>query len=90
MKTNFFNDLLHNVLVSPFKVSNASDKYLLRHSIIKDCLKSDVYHLTSQILPFFIDSIRDCTFLCHFFGRFSSFQTLITLEPETILRNSKR
>ena len=34
-------------LVSAFKVSNNLDKHLPRHSIFKDCLESDVHHMTS-------------------------------------------
>ena len=40
-----------------FKVSDDSDKYLPRHSRIKDCLESDVHHMTSQILLILIDFI---------------------------------
>ena len=41
------------LVVSAFKVSNDLDKYLARYSIIKDCLESDVHHMTSQILSIF-------------------------------------
>ena len=41
------------------KVSNDLDKYLPRHSIFKDCLESDVYQMTSQILSILIDFIKD-------------------------------
>ena len=43
---SFFKDLLHNVA---FKVSNDLDKYLPRHNIFKNCLESDVLHMTLQI-----------------------------------------
>ena len=56
-----------------FKVSNDSDKYLLRHSIIKDYLESDVHHMTSQILSILIDFIQDHAFFVPFFGSFSNF-----------------
>ena len=46
-------------MVSVFKVSNDLDKYLPTHSIIKDCLESDVHHMTSQILLILIDFIQD-------------------------------
>ena len=71
--------------VFAFKVSNDSDKHLSRHSIIKDCLESDVHHTTSQILSILIDFIQGRAF----FGSFSNLKTLITLELEMILRNGK-
>ena len=52
-------------MVSVFKVSNDLDKYSPRHSIIKDCLKSDVHHMTSQIL--FIGR-RQANLCFHFAG----------------------
>ena len=57
-------------VVSAFKVSNDLDKYLPRHSIFKDCLESDVHHITSQILSIFIDSIQDRAFFVPFFRSF--------------------
>ena len=45
-----------------FKVSNESDKYLPRHSMIKDCLGSDVHHMTSQILSILNEFIQDRAF----------------------------
>ena len=50
------------LVVFAFKVSNDLDKYLPRHSILKDCLESDVYHMTSQILSILIDFIQDRAF----------------------------
>ena len=58
------------LVVSAFKVSNHSDKYLPRHSVIKDCLESDVHHLTSQILSILIDFIQDRAFFVPFFLSF--------------------
>ena len=65
MMTNFFKDLLHNVVFA-FKVSDDSDKYFPRPSRIKECLESDVHHMTSQILSILID-FKDCTFFVPFF-----------------------
>ena len=53
-----------------FKVSNDSDKYLLRPGIIKICLESDVYHVTSQILSILIDFIQERAFFVPFLGSF--------------------
>ena len=55
-----------------FKVSNVSDKYLPRHSVIKDCLESDVDQFMLQILSIFIDFIQDRAFLVPFFGSSSN------------------
>ena len=52
------------------QVSNDSDKYLPRHGIVKDCLESDVHHMTSQILSFLIDFIKDRAFFVPFFRSF--------------------
>ena len=46
------------------------DKYLPRDSIIKDCLESDVHHMTSQILSILIDFIQDRAFFVPFFRSF--------------------
>ena len=54
----------------PFKVSNDLDNYLLRHIIFKDCLASDVHHMTSQILSILIDFIQDLAFFLPFFRSF--------------------
>ena len=58
------------LVVSAFKVSNDLDKYLRRHSIIKDCLVSDVHHATSQILSILIDFIQDRAFFVPFLRSF--------------------
>ena len=60
--------------VFAFKVSNSSDKYLPRHSIMKDCLESDVHHMTSQILSILIDFIQDRTFFVPFLVVFQIFR----------------
>ena len=60
------------LVVSTFKVSNDLDKYLPRHGIIKDCLESDVHHMTSQILSILIDFIQDRAFFVPFLGRFTN------------------
>ena len=60
------------LVVSAFKVSTDSDKYLPRHSVIKDCLESDVLHMTSQILSILIDFIQDRAFFVPFFFRFTN------------------
>ena len=52
------------------KVSNDLANYLLRHSIFKDCLPSDVHHMTSQILSILIDFIQDRAFFVPFFWSF--------------------
>ena len=52
---------------SIFKVSNGSEKYLPRHSIMKDCLESDVHHRTLQILLILIDFIQGRAFFVRFF-----------------------
>ena len=73
MGTNFFQrSLALCLVVSAFKVSNDLDNYLLRHSIFKDCLASDVHHMTSQFLSILIDFIQDGAFFLPFFGRFSN------------------
>ena len=73
MTTNFFQrSSAQCLVVSAFKVSNDLDKYLLRHSIIKDCLESDVHHMTSQILSILIDFIQDRAFFVPFLGRFTN------------------
>ena len=64
------NQFFSNIFA--FKVSNDSDKYLPRHSIIKDCLESDVHHMTSQILSILIDFIQERAFFVPFFGSFSN------------------
>ena len=67
MTTNFFQrSFAQCLVVSAFKVSNDSDKYLPRHSVIKDCLESDVHHMTSQILSILIDFIQDRAFFVPF------------------------
>ena len=53
----FQRSLAQCLAVSAFKVSNDLDNYLLRHSFFKDCLVSDVNHMTSQILSILIDFI---------------------------------
>ena len=71
MTINFFQrSFAWYLVVSAFKVSNDLDKYLPRHSIIKDCLESDVHHMTSQILSILIDFIQDRAFLVPFFRSF--------------------
>ena len=91
MATHFFQrSFVLCLVVSVFKVSNDLHKYLLRHNLFKDCLESDVHHMTSQILSILIDFIPDHAFFVPFLGRFANLQTLITLEPETISRNNKR
>ena len=71
MTTNFFQrSFAQCLVVSAFKVSNDLEKYLLRHSIIKDCLESDVHHMTSQILSILIDFIQDRAFFVPFFRSF--------------------
>ena len=71
MTTNLFRrSFAQCLVVSAFKVSNDLDKYLRRHSIIKDCLESDVHHTTSQILSILIDFIQDRAFFASFFGSF--------------------
>ena len=74
---HYDNQFLHrcfaeSLLVSAFKVSNDSDKYLPRHSVFKDCLESDVHHMTSQILSILINFIQDRALFVPFFGRFSN------------------
>ena len=67
MTTNFFQiSFAQCLVVFAFKVSNDSDKYLPRHSIIKDCSESDVHHMTSQILSILIDFIQDRAFFVPF------------------------
>ena len=92
MTTNFFQRSFALCLVdSIFKVSNDSDKYLPRHSIIKDCLESDVHHRTLQILLILIDFIQGRAFFVRFFRYFlKSLNLVITLGLETTLRNGKR
>ena len=41
-----------------------------RHSIIKDCLESDVHHMMSQILSILIDFTLDRAFFVPFFQWF--------------------
>ena len=73
MTTNFFQrSFAQCLVVSAFKVSNDSDKYLPRHSVIKDCLESDVHHMTSQILSILIDFIQNRAFFVPFFCRFTN------------------
>ena len=60
------------IVVSTFKVSNDADKYLPRHSVIKDCLESDVHHMTSQILSILLDFIQDHAFFISFFCCFTN------------------
>ena len=68
MTINFFQrSFAECLVVFAFKVSNDLDKYLLRHSIIRNCLESDVHHMTSQILSILIDSIKDRAFFVPFF-----------------------
>ena len=71
MTTNFFlRSFAQCLVVSTFKVSNDLDKYFPRHSTIKDCLESDVHHMTSQILSILIDFIQDRAFFVLFFRSF--------------------
>ena len=71
MTNNFFQrSFAECFLVSAFKVPNDSDKYLPRHSVIKDCLESDVHHMTSQILSILIDFIQDRASFVPFFLSF--------------------
>ena len=71
MTTNFFQrSFAQCLVVSAFKVSNDLDKYFPRHSIFKNCLESDVHHMTSQILSILIDFILDRAFFVPFFWLF--------------------
>ena len=71
MTTNFFQrSFAQCLVVSAVKVSNDLQKYLPRHSIFKDCLESDVHHMTSQILSILIDFIQDRAFFVPFFRPF--------------------
>ena len=71
MTTNLFQIFFALCLVvSAFKVSNDSDKYLPRHSLFKNCLESDVHHMTSQILSILIDFIQDRAFCVPLFRSF--------------------
>ena len=71
MTTNFFQrSFAQCLVVSTFKVSNDLHKYLPKHSIFKDCLESDVHHMTSQILSILIDFIPDHAFFVPFFRPF--------------------
>ena len=71
MATHFFQrSFAYCLVVSVFKVSNDLQKYLPRHSIFKDCLESDVHHMTSQILSILIDFIPDRAFFVPFFRPF--------------------
>ena len=64
----FFSNIFYIMSHSfTFKVSNDLDEHLPRHSIIKDCLESDVHHMTSQILSILIDFIQDRAFFVPFF-----------------------
>ena len=73
MTTNFFQrSFAQCLVVSAFKVSNDLDKYFPRYSIFKNCLESDVHHMTSQILSILIDVILDSAFFVPFFGCFSN------------------
>ena len=68
---NFFKrSFAQCLVVSTFKVSNDLDKYLPRHNMFKDCLESDVNHMTSQILSILIDFILDRAFFVPFFQLF--------------------
>ena len=68
MATNFFQrSFAQCLVVSAFKVLNDLNNYLSRHNIIKDCLESDVHHMTSQILSILIDFIQDSAFLRSFY-----------------------
>ena len=68
MTTNFFQiSFAQCLVVFTFKVSNDSDKYLPRHSIVNDCSESDVHHMTSQTLSILIDFIQDRAFFVPFF-----------------------
>ena len=40
--------------------------------MLKDCLESDVHHMTSQILSILIDFIPDREFFVPFLGRFAN------------------
>ena len=64
------------LVVSAFKVSNDLDNYLPRHSIFKNCLESDVHHMTSQILSILIDFILDSAFFAPFFRLFFNYLNL--------------
>ena len=57
MTTNFFKDLKNCIMSSSFQ-------YLPRHSICKDCLESDVHHMTSQILSILIDFVHNRAVPC--------------------------
>ena len=67
--------------ISAYKVSNDLDKHFPRHRIFKDCLESDVHHMTSQILLILIDFIQDCPFFVPFIqpgGNLYPYQTGLT------------
>ena len=57
--------------------------------MFKDCLESDVLHMTSKIVSILIDFIQYRSFFVPFFRSFFNLLTLKTLELETILRNGK-
>ena len=65
-------------MVSASKVSDDLDKYLPRHSMFKDCLESDVHHMTSQILSVLIDFIQDGAFFVPFFRSVFKYLKAIT------------
>ena len=82
MTTNVFQrSFAQCLVVSAFKVSSDLHKYLPRHSIFKDCLESDVHHMTSQILSILIDFIQDRAFFVPFFRSF--YQSLNINNSET-------
>ena len=65
--------------------------YLPRHSIFRDCLESDVYHMTSQILSIFIDFIQDSIFFIPFFRLFYKYLNINNSGTRNdIIRNGKR
>ena len=66
----FFQRSFAKCLVVSACNSNDLRKYLPRHSIFKDCLESDVHHMTSQILSILIDFILDRAFFVPFFRPF--------------------
>ena len=66
----FQRSFAQRLVASVFKVSNDLHKYLPRYNIFKDCLESDVYQMTLQILLILIDFIPDRAFFVPFFRPF--------------------
>ena len=71
-------------------MSNDLHKYLPRHSIFKDCLESDVHHMTSQILSILIDFIPDRAFFVPFSRPFCKSLNINNSGTRNDIRNGKR